>query len=89
MSLMGSATISKSDNYYFLVHHALEVIEDTYGDAVSVDLKKKDLLKFGRNEAVGTTEATIMTLPAGEVADGADTDVTAGIRGYLAIKEQT
>lgn len=47
--------------------HAIDVIKETYGDTVSVQDKKKDLLKFGRNELVGTSTATVMTLPAGEV----------------------
>lgn len=66
---MGPATVSKSDNFFFPVHHALEVIENTYNDKVSVDKKSKDLLKFGRNSAVGTSETTIMTLPSGVLAE--------------------
>ena len=34
--------------------YAEKVIEDTYGDTVSVDSKKKALIKFGRNLQVGT-----------------------------------
>lgn len=44
---------------------AINEIKGTYGDRVSVEEKAKNLLKFGRNEAVGTSPATIMTLPAG------------------------
>lgn len=41
------------------------MIENTYGDIVSIHVKNKDLLKFGRNDAIGTTLATVMTLPTG------------------------
>lgn len=51
----------------FDVQHSIDVIKSTYGDTVSVQEKKKDLLKFGRNKAVGTSDSTIMTLPSGEV----------------------
>lgn len=47
------------------LQQARNVIQSTYGDNTSVLTKKKNLLKFGRNELVGTTEATIMTLPSG------------------------
>lgn len=45
------------------IRQALNEIEDTYGATVSVDNKKKSLLKFGRNEAVSTaaTGYTIWT----------------------------
>lgn len=38
---------------------ALAAIQEQYGDIVSVDAKKKSLLKFGRNPAVGTSFETI------------------------------
>lgn len=38
---------------------ALAVIQEQYGDIVSVDAKKKSLLKFGRNSAIGTSSAYI------------------------------
>jgi len=41
------------------IKHAQDVIFDTYGDTVSVDAKKKDLIKFGFNSNVGTSRATI------------------------------
>ncbi len=47
------------------IYHAIDIINDTYGVNVSVENKKKDLLKFGRNPLVGTTRATIMDLPTG------------------------
>lgn len=40
-------------------------IKDRWGDTVSIDQKLKPLLKFGRNENVGTSGATNMTLPTG------------------------
>lgn len=39
--------------------HAVNEIESTYGDRVSIELKEKSLIKFGRNEDVGTTEETV------------------------------
>lgn len=49
----------------YWLDHAAHVIEGTYGDTVSVETKAKDLLKFGRNNQIGTSLATVMTLPAG------------------------
>lgn len=47
------------------LEHAYREIYNTYGVNVSVIEKKKGLLKFGRNDAVGTSSTTIMTLPSG------------------------
>ena len=47
------------------IKHAIEIIKADYGVDVSLKAKNKDLLKFGRNELVGTSKATIMTLPTG------------------------
>ncbi|MBV1952602.1 MAG: hypothetical protein KUG64_10475, partial [Cycloclasticus sp.] len=55
--------IVKSSDYY--IQHAIDRILDNYGDAVSVEDKNKDLLKFGRNKLVNTTPSTLMHLPAG------------------------
>lgn len=41
------------------VRHALDVIEGSYGHIASVDQKGKTLLKFGSNDNLGTTEATV------------------------------
>jgi len=49
---------------YWLLH-AIQVIASTYGDEVSIRSKNKDLHKFGRNELIGTTKATIQQQPAG------------------------
>lgn len=49
----------------YLVRHAEEVILKTWGDQVSVDVKGKDLFKFGLRDDVDTNEQTIMTLPTG------------------------
>lgn len=38
----------------FNIAYAEKVIEDTYGDVVSVNDKKKGLVKFGRNQNVGS-----------------------------------
>lgn len=60
------------------IQHAIDVIYEQYGDIVSVNDKKKDLLKFGRNEALSGTEATIMTFAGSEVAETfvTDNDIT-------------
>lgn len=39
----------------YKIQHAINVIQSTYGDTVSVDAKNKDLRKFGRNPQVGNT----------------------------------
>lgn len=49
----------------YWIQHAIDVIKSTYGVDVSVYQKSKDLLKFGENDLVGTSKATLMTLPAG------------------------
>lgn len=60
----------KDDGYYnntmdFWLQKAILDIERNYNDQVSIAEKGKDLLKFGRNINVGTSRATIMTLPTG------------------------
>lgn len=52
--------------------HAEQVIKSTYGDDVQV--KPKDLLKFGQNKNVGTSEATVMELLGSEVMETYATD---------------
>lgn len=52
-----------------LIRHAINEIYSTYGDVVSVNEKAKSLLKFGQNALVGTSQATVMTLPAGILAE--------------------
>ena len=47
------------------IRHAIRVIKEQYGQDVSVDAKDKDLSKFGRNTAIDTNPATVMTLPSG------------------------
>lgn len=49
----------------FWLQKAIHDIQKNYGHVVSLADKHKDLLKFGRNELVGTTRATLMDLPAG------------------------
>lgn len=45
--------------------NAIQQIKDVYGDIVSINKKKKTLLKFGRSSQVQTTATTLMTLPTG------------------------
>lgn len=41
------------------IKHAINLIYSTYGDRVSVDAKRKDLVKFGRNPAADTSAQTV------------------------------
>jgi hypothetical protein len=47
------------------IEHAKQIIFAEDGVNVSMEAKNKDLLKFGRNENVGTTKATIAVQPSG------------------------
>lgn len=49
--------------------HAIRIVKSTFGDDVSVIDKRKSLVKFGRSDTIGTSPATIMTLPAGETSE--------------------
>jgi hypothetical protein len=53
----------------FYARQAINEVFETYGDVVSIEDKKKSLHKFGENLLVDTGEATVMTLPAGVVAE--------------------
>lgn len=53
---------------YWLSYAIDSILSDT-GDVVSEHNKHKDLLKFGTNQLVGTSKATIMTLPAGVTSE--------------------
>lgn len=44
--------------------HAIEVIKHDYGVDVSLQVKNKDLIKYGRNTSVGTSYETLWTCPA-------------------------
>lgn len=55
---ISSASPMPSMDYW--LQHAVDVIYSTYGDQVSVYNKNKDLLKFGRSEAVGTGAAATL-----------------------------
>lgn len=59
----------KQSNYAvggdFWIGHAMDVIENEFGQTVDIAGKSKDLLKFGRNHLVGTSLATIQHQPAG------------------------
>lgn len=48
------------------LEYAEHVIHKSYGHQISIFGKAKTYLKFGKNTAVGTSPATIMTLPSGE-----------------------
>ena len=61
----GDGTYEASQVNGVWLQHAIEVIEGTYGDVVSVQAKDKDLLKFGRNKLVNSSKSTLMTLPTG------------------------
>ena len=63
MSIFITGGFQESD---FLIKYAQRSILSDFSDRVSVFEKDKQLLKFGRNESVGTSEATIMTLPSGQ-----------------------
>lgn len=53
----------------FWLAKAIRDIKVNYGHNVSVGEKGKDLFKFGRNHSVGTTRATVMTLPGSELSE--------------------
>lgn len=60
-------TFTPFEDYW--IQHAIREVSNTYGDTISVSSKKKSLLKFGQNDAVGTSETTIMELAGSEVAE--------------------
>lgn len=53
--------------------HAIAEIESAYGDRVSVDTKRKSLIKFGRNDSVGTIEEMVWLLGGMETYPTANT----------------
>ena len=57
--------IDKESYGDFDIKYALTNILTEFSDVVSLFDKSKPLTKFGRNDNIGTTSATIMTLPAG------------------------
>lgn len=59
---IGPSVASSSDP---LVEHAKQIILAEDGVAVTLEAKNKDLLKFGRNQVVGTASATIAIQPTG------------------------
>lgn len=75
---VGNAQISVVDGNLvvadYWLQHAMDVIQDTYGETVSAFAKKKDLLKFGENAEVGTSKATLMKLPTGVLHETYVTD---------------
>lgn len=62
--------MSQDSGYYdtdvdFWLAKAMEDIKDNYRHTVSVALKSKDLIKFGRNPLIQTSKTTVMDLPSG------------------------
>ncbi len=58
-----------------IIQQAINVISSTYGDTVSVDTKKKSLLKFGRNDNISTSEEMVWLQGGTEtLATGNDID---------------
>lgn len=53
----------------FLIRHAIEIISDQYGDTVSVNSKKKDLIKFGTHTSVGTGWETLAEMQDSETEE--------------------
>ena len=66
---MHSPALIELDRMDFWVRHALAEIQGGYGDICTVSGKLKSLLKFGQNEAVGTSEATIMEFAGSETSE--------------------
>lgn len=76
ITINGDATFADLAEFKSALNNALNVdnsivglavneIGRQYGDVVSVVQKGKTLRKWGRNESIGTSEATVMTLPSG------------------------
>lgn len=53
----------------YKIRHAIDVIEDTYSVTVSVDDKKKDLVKFGTHTSIGTGWETLAEMQDSETAE--------------------
>lgn len=77
-SFINPATEEKQDtlianqsnvDLFFKIQQAINEVQDSYGDTVSVDQKMKNLRKWGENENVGTAGATIMTLGGTETEE--------------------
>lgn len=65
MSHVGGIIVSDNHIESYGVHQAKREILSRFGDDIAI--KPKSLLKFGQNTDVGTSSATIMTLPAGQL----------------------
>jgi hypothetical protein len=64
---MSAPTLSRKKTLSdFRIDHALLQIKSDFGVSVSVESKKKQLAKFGKNDSVGTGGATVMTLAGSE-----------------------
>jgi len=53
----------------YWIQHAIDLIFNNYGDKVSVYDSAKDIIQFGRNEKVGTSEATLSHMPTGVLTE--------------------
>lgn len=53
----------------FWADHALDVIKNQYGDSVSIESKKKDLVKFGTHTSVGTGWETLAEMQGTETGE--------------------
>lgn len=67
MTNRSALIVSPHVNHDPRMDYAIDYIKNNYGDVVSIESKSKKLTKFGRSDVIGTTKATIMTLPAGEL----------------------
>lgn len=56
-------------NVDYQIKHPVNVIYETYGDIVSVDIKNKDLLKFGVRTTVGSGFEALMTTQGSETQE--------------------
>ena len=54
---------------------AVQEIESTYGDTVSVDQKAKSLLKFGRNDSLNTATYETVWMEGGHEVDATGNDI--------------
>ena len=64
----------------YWLNHAVNNVFNDFGDVISVEQKAKDLLKFGHNSAVGTTNTDIAHMPGTELHE---TYVTTNAINYI------
>lgn len=67
--------IGSTSSNDFLISYAIRRIKALYGDVVSVDVKNKELFKFGWNQAVGSSvQCTLMEFAGSETSETLPTD---------------